>query len=459
MVQDVHKRVQFYGKVAEGGNDSRVSVAHHASLNFSDAFSVCARVYLDPSMPGANKGIVTKCDMLSTGGGFWFEYDNIAAPYARCFAFVVVSGGVLKICNTTSTVPPEAGWYHVVATFDRTLGAANQKVFQNAVQMASLNNNVAMDTNLLNVLVGAEKINDGMFKGYISEVQIYNRALTESEINYNYLHPNNPKRRGLVMSLVQTSIDKPAAGTWKDVSPQTGNNGTITNATTSKYPAISAGRNDIAFDGVDDNVNFGDITDFGATDFTISCWIKAPFFGDTWNGLLTKGYSTGAPAHTWGIIKGANNYGIYYQDTTNGGGAWNANMGVIITDGWHHVVVRRVGTVYTILIDGVLKATQNVAAVDLTNASSFTVAAWSGPQNFVRCNVNEIALYSRGLSDTEIKYNFSHPNNPVRRGQIFRASMESLYGTRWYDISGGGWNGTILGSPRIRNLADSLTGD
>jgi len=211
---------------------------------------------------------------------------------------------------------------------------------------------------------------------------------------------------------------------------------------------------------VDDYVNFGDITDFGANDFTISCWLKPPFVGVNWSGILSKGCTSGAPAHTWWLCRATNDYYLAYQDSTNAGGAFNALL--YINDfpkGWHHVVVRRIGGLYTMWLDGILKATSNVVAVDLTNPSSLTAGSTAVGGGFTRCGVNEIALYSRGLSDTEIKYNYSHPNNPVRRGQIFRASMESLYGTRWYDTSGGGWNGTMVGTPRIRNIADSLTGD
>ena len=58
--------------------------------------------------------------------------------------------------------------------------------------------------------------------GLVAQVAVYNRVLTSDEIYYNYAHPNNPKRRGLVLNLTQDSIYGP---TWLDLSGNA-NNGT-----------------------------------------------------------------------------------------------------------------------------------------------------------------------------------------------------------------------------------------
>ena len=62
----------------------------------------------------------------------------------------------------------------------------------------------------------------------ISLFRIYNRALTEREILYNYEHPYNPVLHGCVLWLASDTID-PDAGKWYDKSGQ-GNHGTIYNA-------------------------------------------------------------------------------------------------------------------------------------------------------------------------------------------------------------------------------------
>ena len=457
MVQDTYKRVQFYGKVAEGGNDSRVVVTHHASLdNIVDAITVSARVYIDPYSPQC--GIVSKTNSPGFADGWVLEYLNVSPTYIRCFLFGVFTAGVV-LCYSASTVN-EKGWYHVTCTFDRTLGTENLKIFQNSVRLATANKNTAFTGNVLDVIIGAITTSDYMMRGYISEVQVYNRALTEDEINYAYLHPNNPKRRGLVMSLVQTSIDKPAAGTWRDVSPQTGNNGTITNATTSKYPAISAGRNALFFPTAagSDRVDCGNGASLNPTltgTITGECWVRMPnYLSSVYIMLMEK--CTGVTG--WQLLTGPN-YVYVYSDVGI------AILGVTtpdLKDGtWKHIVFTFTAGAATgeIYINGVNKTSVRTAralsnsATNLYvgNRSSFNLAPISG-------YIAAARVYNRILTAAEVKYNYAHPNNPIRRGLVLNLSQESLYGTQWQDLSGNANHGTITGAI-AKNIADSLTGD
>ena len=63
------------------------------------------------------------------------------------------------------------------------------------------------------------------FKGPIGSVLIYNRALSDSEIEYIYKHPYNPILSGCVLWLSPENVDE-SAGVWRDKSGN-GNNGTI----------------------------------------------------------------------------------------------------------------------------------------------------------------------------------------------------------------------------------------
>jgi len=459
MVQDTYKRVQFYGKVAEGGNDSRVVVTHHASLdNIVDAITVSARVYIDPYSPQC--GIVSKTNSPGFADGWVLEYLNVSPTYIRCFLFGVFTAGVV-LCYSASTVN-EKGWYHVTCTFDRTLGTENLKIFQNSVRLATANKNTAFTGNVLDVIIGAITTSDYMMRGYISEVQVYNRALTEDEINYAYLHPNNPKRRGLVMSLVQTSIDKPAAGTWRDVSPQTGNNGTITNATTSKYPAISAGRNALFFPTAagSDRVDCGNgaslnpaLTGLISGEF----WIKMK--PDSSGAYVTIADKYGAGVGWQFTVFPTTNYLYLYSDA--GVAITSINMADLKNGTWKHIVFTHTAGAATgeIYVNGVNKTSGRVVRALTNSATNLIVgnqlAATSSP---VGGFMHSARLYNRILTAEEVAYNYRHPNNPKRRGLVLNLSQESLYGTQWQDLSGNANHGTITGAI-AKNIADSLTGD
>jgi hypothetical protein len=59
--------------------------------------------------------------------------------------------------------------------------------------------------------------------------------------------------------------------------------------------------------------------------------------------------------------------------------------------------------------------------------------------------VSEVQIYNRQLSDDEIAYNNSHPNNPKRRGLVLNLTQDSIYGPQWNDLSGNANNGTYVG--------------
>jgi hypothetical protein len=59
--------------------------------------------------------------------------------------------------------------------------------------------------------------------------------------------------------------------------------------------------------------------------------------------------------------------------------------------------------------------------------------------------IAEVQIYNRQLSDDEVLYNNSHPNNPKRRGLVLNLTQDSIYGPQWNDLSGNANNGTYVG--------------
>jgi len=65
---------------------------------------------------------------------------------------------------------------------------------------------------------------ESYFRGFIAFIRVYNRTLSPDEITWNYQHPENPVRNGLVLWLAPRSYD-PTTGKWYDLSGN-GNDGT-----------------------------------------------------------------------------------------------------------------------------------------------------------------------------------------------------------------------------------------
>ena len=446
------KIVRFLGRAADGGNDSSVSVAHHASLNFNATFTAIARVYIDPNFknPQGESGIVSKADGSGAGGGFWLEFADFN-PALKCFRFSMTYGAALSQSAYAANTVLTAGWYHVVVTFDQSLGMENMKVFQNAVRVAAANQNQLMNTNLLNVTIGGITAAGWMLNGYISEIQIYNRVLTEAEINYCYLHPNVPIRRGCVLSLIQDQIDEPAAGTWRDTSPQTGNNGTINNATTHTATNLKSRCNALWFD-VGDYLYIQDNPNLSPADLTLETWIlldQRPLAGG-WIGKASDIWANLEYALRFVSASGVRPVSF----VTN-----HAVVGVVdtqtaVTDPidvrqWYHIVATWAQPNKLIYINGVQKAT-GVVNQPLVGASGSHVIiggyAFGAGLGFTHTGyMASSRIYDRALTAGEVAYNYNHPQNPVRRGLVVNLSQESIYGSMWRDLSGNNNNAQFVG--------------
>ena len=124
--------------------------------------------------------------------------------------------------STTATEAIDNRWHYFSVIFNRTSNNAylyKDGFLVNTTSIAAIVGTV----NPIGIsLISSSAFGAGMLDGYVSEVQLYNRALSDDEILYNNSHPNNPKRRGLVLNLTQDSIYGP---TWLDLSGNA-NNGT-----------------------------------------------------------------------------------------------------------------------------------------------------------------------------------------------------------------------------------------
>jgi len=453
MVQDTYKRVWTNGTTAY------VTVPSHASLlPHADYITLEARVYIDINQNyGRMGGILTKSNTASDNLGYAITYDDRQSiGRTRRLEFNIYHAvgdiGNMPVQNAIT----ESGWYHIVATYDRTLGSDNMKLFLNGVRIGVANYAQTITYNAVrDVEVGAFSLGIFPLWAYFAQAGIYNRALTEAEINYNYLHPNNPKRQGLVMSLVQTSIDKPAAGTWRDVSPQTGNNGTITNATTSKYPAISAGRNALFFPTAagTNSVNCGNGASLQISG-TISMEIFVKLAEISPQACIIFGRKFNATGWEWGFNYPSRQ--IYlFSDT----GYCVTSVTGLNLRSWSHIVVTHTPGAATakVYVNGIDKtAAQAVRPLTDPAASLYVSSSISYAPIGGYCV--GFHLYNRILTPEEVAYNYRHPNNPKRRGLVLNLSQESLYGTQWQDLSGNANHGTITGAI-AKNIADSLTGD
>jgi hypothetical protein len=233
------------------------------------------------------------------------------------------------------------------------------------------------------------------FNGLIDEVEIFNRALSQAEIQAIYNAGSAGKCR---------SCTAPPSGmvSWwggdNNALDMVGtNNGTLVNGTTYAPGKVTQA---LSFDGMDDYVSIPNgIIPHTARNFTVDVWVYAESInGSGENHIVYSGPSGG---------------GEYYLANRNG----NFEFAIYTDSGWYRVGVAgetgvwkhltglRRGTQIEIWVDGVLRNSLAVPDSDLVTGPNVHSSIGSynrGQYGFWDGLIDEVAIFSRALSPEEI---------------------------------------------------------
>jgi PKD repeat protein len=158
------RALQFNGK-----NDW-VTVDHSASLNLTKGMTLEAWVY-----PTASTR--TPATILMKEGSGTASY-RIYTNFRREGPTSIINiGGASKTLSDQSKLPVNT-WSHVAATYD----GSTQKLYVNGELVGSRSQTGSIDVSTGKLRIGGNSVWGYYFAGYIDEVRVYNRALTEAEI-------------------------------------------------------------------------------------------------------------------------------------------------------------------------------------------------------------------------------------------------------------------------------------
>ncbi len=166
------------------GSSGYVRVANQPTLNTPDGLTVDAWIY--PTAFGGARDIATKWDD-PTGQWSWiFKLHNDGSGRLR----IEISRGDHNALGDLggSTILPPNKWSHVAATYDRSTSQLRLYV-NGGIDSEGFANygNVAINNSATDLLIGATNGQTGTpseyFQGRIDELQLFDRALSPSEIN------------------------------------------------------------------------------------------------------------------------------------------------------------------------------------------------------------------------------------------------------------------------------------
>jgi hypothetical protein len=340
------------------------------SLNLTDAITVAAWVKNDDS----SNGHIVNC------GGGWSD---------KGYSMFWYNGNIrIELQNSSKTVcdnsaPSDNEWHHIAFIWEKTSGTITLYI-DGVAQSTTGSFTQSIGTPSQNLNIGRNEKHSNYFNGSITEVRIYDGALTANEI------------KSLYSSLIAYY---PFNGNANDESDN-GNNGTVNGAT------LTTGVSEIAnsayeFDGDNDYIRHELSNSWIASEFTVALWASAESVSS--NQIYTSIFNSrdGGGNNSFQIcLDSDSNYSLY-----NGTFYEIGNADFFYPEEadscWQHIAVSYDGSTLKTYIDG---EQTNSHSVSLSiEFYDYIIGRNHGGSKYFKGSIDDVRVYDRALSADEIK--------------------------------------------------------
>ncbi|MHC4659718.1 MAG: LamG domain-containing protein [Planctomycetota bacterium] len=321
-------------------------------------------------------------------------------------------------------------WYHVVFVYD-----GDERIIYINGQFdgrESYSGNINTNDQPIRIGSWGDPIGPGetrYFNGAIDEVAIYKRALSSDEIQQLYENVGRLSGSGLVGHwsfdaddgdvVIDSSLyhndgkleDRPEdyyrRHGWA-TRPTAG----IVAPSSDKGPELTEGIRGKAyyFDGAGDYINIGESEslDISGKEITVSTWIKAKRIDE--RQVIAAKNALGI--NSWileinpvDFKEGTVNF---YLDLYGIDGNFGSNTAITV-DTWYHVVGVYNGTERRIYVNGQFDASQVISREIPVNDQPVRIGGWGTPDRYFNGTIDEVALFNRALSASEIQQLYENP--------------------------------------------------
>jgi len=439
------------------GSSDYIDYGNPSNLNIDENITVSAW-FKNNGTTGQqiiSKGVYTG----ETGSGFPYEIQvrsngGIAWQYYGTNTQGSTSGRRVYILSPTTGASAvdyrDNTWHHVVGTKN----GVNSKLYIDGVLITDVSGGGSerdyMVTNTSPVRIGANSSGTGEFTGEISNVAIWDSALTDGGVSVGSVAGG--QIAGLYNSgQPQTSMSYSPLSWWKLDNVTTGiqdsgsasNNGTIVgqvtkatsdvtspgfnipvNGVSTTLPSTALQQSDLqfdspysnyslSFDGTGDNINVGNIQSLqGSSNFSISAWINlsASFsnriFG-SWDTSVSKRIVGFAVSSVNTLVLQVSNDGTNFEQ--------RYSTSTISTNSWTHVVATFSNGNVNFYINGSIETPSSTTITQLYNVSSdyFIGALKSSETTPMNGNIDETSIFNTELTSAQVLeiYNNGRPKD------------------------------------------------
>ncbi len=199
-----------------------------------------------------------------------------------------------------------------------------------------------------------------------------------------------------------------ATGTVAHDTSGNGNNGTVNGATWTTGKINSA----LSFNGTTNEVVTGSIA--LTSTFSISAWVNAAVTTQIGYGRIAE------TQYNDGLYLGVNATGVKYKMIVNGatgatgmcGAVFGCAEGGTVTSGWHLVTGTYDGTTARLYVDQTQVATETFKAPANVSLPLYIGRYYGGNTNGWEGGIDEVRLYNRALTSTEISAIYNYTGGP-----------------------------------------------
>ena len=292
-------------------------------------------------------------------------------------------------------------WNEITICVDST--SARFYLNSNQIYTKSVNNTYVLNDNFW--FGGHDSGGNYPFNGRISTTQIYNRALSVSEISQNY-YKGSIVTNGLVLALDANNLvsyDK-VGNSWYNLSGST-NTGTLNNSPT----FIDQNIKSFEFDGTNDYIDCQNDAslNFGTTSLTVSAWYQRYDSAASNLRILAKGAGDDSTPG-FALFGGNTNLSFIISDSPTRksiGTTTSLNLNT-----WYYVtgVVNRASNSLSIFINGIVQNSRSdLTSTTLTGNSNLYIGANVPGSVLWKGLISGVKIYNRALSASEILQNFN----------------------------------------------------
>lgn len=376
------------------------------------AFSFAGNQYLvaadNPAVHGPSYTVGGWFRLDSSGGVQCFVCKPVGPGTSDSFA-LFASGGTLYFAASTAAsdhsastgVAPAVGqWFHFAETYDAATQTATAYV--NGVASGTINTAVEFDGQPL--YIGADTDNgppQTFLNGAADEVQVYNRALSPTEIAAIYNAGGNGQCAGCVALQGPPSTWIKGEGDASDSSGN-GNNGTLAGGANFAPGIVGQALN---LSGNLQYVNLGDSASLRPSSLTIDAWVNLNFVSFTTQHVVARQVN-GSFYNSYVLYTVNGQLNAFVGDAGNNPSTLTGPN--LPLNSWHHVAFTydQATRQQVMYVDGQVVASNTTGVSAIAYDSSPTLIGadneGNGITDFWDGQIDEVQIFPRALSPAEI---------------------------------------------------------